>query len=51
MVLGMALKCYSNMAKGLKLKLKKLGELIPFFRVATWEKLVGGYRVKTALRV
>ena len=43
--LGLALvtnlKFYSSMAKGLKLKARKFGRLIPTFVEVIWEKLVG----------
>ena len=38
----MALKFYSSVAKGLKLKVRKLCELIPTFVEVTGEKLVRG---------
>ena len=37
----MALKFYTSVAKGLKVKLKKLLRLIPTFAEFTGEKLVG----------
>ena len=41
LVLGMALKFYNSVAKGLKLKLTKLYGLIPTFREVGEIKLVG----------
>ena len=42
LALGMALTFYTSVAKGLKLKVRNFGGLIPTFLVATGEKLVGG---------
>ena len=42
MALDMALKFYTSVAKGLKLKVKKFYGLIPPFVEVTSEKLVGG---------
>ena len=39
----MALKFYASVAKGLKLKARKIGELIPVFVEVAGEKLVGGF--------
>ena len=39
----MILKFYTNVAKGLKLKVRKFLGLIPKFVEVTGEKLVGGY--------
>ena len=52
LALGMALKFYTNLAKGFKLKVIKSCRLIPTFVEVTREKLVGGElfalnRVKT----
>ena len=41
MALGMALKFYTGVAKGLKLKGSKFQRLIPTFVEVTGEKLVG----------
>ena len=41
--LGMALKLYTRVAKGLKLKVRKFGKLNPTFVKVIWEKLVGGH--------
>ena len=38
----MALKCYTNVAKELKLKFRKILKLIPMLREVTGEKRVGG---------
>ena len=38
----MALKLYTSVAKGLKLKVRKFWKLIPTFVEVAWEKLVGG---------
>ena len=37
----MALKYYTSVVKGLKLKARKIWVLIPTFLEVTWEKLVG----------
>ena len=42
LTLGINLKFYTNVAKGLKLKVKKLWGLAPTFVEITGEKLVGG---------
>ena len=42
LALGMSLKSYASVAKGLKLKVRKFWELIPKFVEVTREKLVGG---------
>ena len=42
LALGMAFKFYKSVAKGLRLKVKKFGGLIPTFVEVTGEKLVGG---------
>ena len=42
LALGMTLKFYTSVAKGLKLKVRKLWGLIPTFVEFTGEKLVGG---------
>ena len=42
LVLGMALKFYTSVAKGLKLKVRKFLRLISMFAEVTREKLVGG---------
>ena len=42
LALGMALKFYTSVAKGLKLKVRKFWGLIPTFVEVTREKLVGG---------
>ena len=42
MALGMTLKFYTNVAKELKLKVRKICELSPTFAEVTGEKLVGG---------
>ena len=39
---GIALKFYTSVAKGLKLKVRKFWGLIPTFVEVTGEKLVGG---------
>ena len=39
----MALKFYTGVAKGLKLKIRKIWRLIPTFVEVTGEKLVGGF--------
>ena len=41
--LGMALKLYTSVAKGLKLKVRKFGKLNPTFVKVIWEKLVRGH--------
>ena len=41
LALGMALKSYTNVAKGLKLKVRKFLGLLPTFVEVTGEKLVG----------
>ena len=41
-ILGMNLKFYTIVAKGLKLKFRKLCSLVPNFLEVTGEKLVGG---------
>ena len=41
LIKGMALKFYRNLAKGLKLKVRKFWRLIHTFREVTGEKLVG----------
>ena len=38
----MALKFYTSVAKGLKLKVRKLWKLIPTFVELAWERLGGG---------
>ena len=43
LTLGMALKFYSSVAKGLQLKVKKFWVLIPTFVEVTREKLVGAF--------
>ena len=40
--LGSNLKFPTSVAKGLRLKVRKLWELIPMFVEVTWEKLIGG---------
>ena len=42
LALGMTLKSYASVAKGLKQKVRKCWELIPTFAEVTGEKLVGG---------
>ena len=42
LALAMALKFYTSLRKGLKLKVRKLWEPIPTFVEVTGEKLVGG---------
>ena len=42
MALGMTLKFYTSVAKGLKLKVRKICGLSPTFVEVTGEKLVGG---------
>ena len=42
LVLGMALKVYTSVAKGLKLKVRKFWGLFPSFVEVREEKLVGG---------
>ena len=42
LALGINLKVYTSVGKGLKLKVKKFWELIPTFVEVTGEKLVGG---------
>ena len=42
LVLGMNLKFYTSVAKGLKLKVRKFWGLIPTLVEVTGEKLVGG---------
>ena len=42
LALGMDLKLYNSVTKGLKLKLRKFSGLIPTFVEVTGEKLVGG---------
>ena len=42
LALAMALKFYTSLTKGLKLKVRKFWELIPTFVEVTGEKLVGG---------
>ena len=42
LALGTNFKFYNSVAKGLKLKVKKVWRLIPTFVEVTWEKLVGG---------
>ena len=42
LALGIALKIYTSMAKGLKLKVRKFLGLLPMFVEVTGEKLVGG---------
>ena len=42
LALDMALKFYTSVAKGLKLKVRKFWELTPIFVEITGEKLVGG---------
>ena len=41
LALGMDLKFYTSVAKGLKLKVRKFWRLIPTFEEVTGEKLVG----------
>ena len=41
LVLGMTLKFYSSVAKGLKLKVEKFSGIIPMFGEVIGEKLVG----------
>ena len=41
--LGMTLKFYTSVKKGLKLKVRKFWRLIPMFLEITREKLVGGF--------
>ena len=43
LALGMALKFYTGVGKGLKLKIRKIWRLIPTFVEVTGEKLVGGF--------
>ena len=42
LALGMALKFYTSVARGLELKVRKLWGLIPTFVEVTGEKLVAG---------
>ena len=42
LVVGMALKSYASVAKGLKIKVRNCWGLIPMFVEVTGEKLVGG---------
>ena len=42
LALGLARKSYTSVAKDLKLKVRKCGELIPSFVKVTREELVGG---------
>ena len=42
LALGTNLKLYTSVAKGLKLKVRKFGSLIPTFVEVTGKKLVGG---------
>ena len=42
LALGMALKFYTSVTKGLKLKVRKFWGLVPKFVEVTGEKLVGG---------
>ena len=42
LALGIALKFYTRVAKGLKLKVKKFWELIPTFAEVTREKPIAG---------
>ena len=51
LALGMALKFYTSVAKGLKLIVKKFWELIPTFVEVTGEKLVGGSNTYILLSV
>ena len=46
LAVGMSLKFYNNLAKGLKLKFRKFLGLIPTFIEVTGEKQVGGINVK-----
>ena len=46
LALGMSLKFYNNVAKGLKLKFRKFLGLIPTFIEVTGEKQAGGINVK-----
>ena len=46
LALGMTLKSYVSVAKGLKRKVRKFWELIPTFAEVTGEKLVGGLFVR-----
>ena len=41
LALGMNLKFYTSVAKGLILKVRKFWGLVPTFVEVTWEKLVG----------
>ena len=41
LVVGMALKSYASVAKGLKIKVRNCWRLIPMFVEVTGEKLVG----------
>ena len=43
LVLGIALKFYTNVARRLKLKARKFLGLIPTFAEVTEEKMVGAY--------
>ena len=43
LALGMALKLNINVAKGLKLKVRKFWKLIPLFVEVISEKLAGGF--------
>ena len=42
LALGMTLKVYTNVGKGLKVKVIKVLGVAPTFVEVTWEKLVGG---------
>ena len=42
LALGLNLKFYTSVTKGLKLKVRRFGGLIPTFVEVTGEKLVGG---------
>ena len=42
LALGMTLKFYISVAKGVKLKVRKFLGVIPTFVEVTWEKLIGG---------
>ena len=42
LALGMTLKVYTNVGKGLKVKVIKVLGVTPTFVEVTWEKLVGG---------
>ena len=47
LALGTNLKFYTNVAKGLKRKVRKFWELIPMFEEVTGEKLVGWVFLQT----